>query len=208
MSNAPIIIYDTINGIENHGNYSGSIITKFHGEKIIFSDNIEVKPNVITIYNGLLVGTQESNSMKKEAFSEKSKILVYKNQNQLEYSIKVPDDIMKQFDKGRFSETYPFTINLLHSAILYYKKSYFKSIDHLDFFKGEILKNPVAVISNGICIGDRVVINQNGDPVFYDTLIIGRNEFNELLVSYEPFLNIDDELFEYIIILGTESLEE
>ncbi|TXT61732.1 MAG: hypothetical protein BAJALOKI2v1_10002 [Promethearchaeota archaeon] len=208
MSNSPIIIYDAVNGIINPGSYKGSIISKFKNERIIFSDNIEVTPTVINIINGLLVGLKETKPLEKEAFSEKSKVIVYKNQSQLEYSIKIPEKIIKQFDEGRFSESFPFTINLLHSAILYYKNPEYKRIDHLDFFKGEIVKNPVAVISNGVCLGDRVVINQDGDPVFYDTLIIGRNEYDELLVSYEPFLNIDDELFEYIVILGTESLEE
>ena len=114
---------------------------------------------------------------------------------------------MNQYDEGQFFDAFPYTINLLHTVGLYFNDYKF-SIDHLDFFKGEILKNPVAVIFNGICVADRVVIDHRGDPVFYDCLIVGRDQNEELAASYEPLVNVDDKVVEYIIILGIESLKE
>ena len=60
---------------------------------------------------------------------------------------------------------------------------------------------------NGIIVADRVVIDHNGDPVFYDCLIVGRDKNDELNISYEPIVNVDDKVVEYIIILGIEELK-
>lgn len=113
---------------------------------------------------------------------------------------------MKIYDEGQVSNSFPFTINLLHTATLFLN-DYESSINHLDFFKGEIIKNPVCLISNGICVADRVVIDDYGNPVFYDCLIVGRDQNDDLNVSYEPLVNVDDNAIEYIVILGNEELK-
>jgi len=141
--------------------------------------------------------TAYSNKIKKEHF----------HVNDFIFIIRVSDDIIEQFSDNKFSDAFPFTINMLHTAGLYLNHHPY-AINHLDFFKGEILKNPVAVILNGICVADRVVIDERGDPVFYDCLIIGRGKNEGLSVSYEPLVNVDDKVLEYIIILGIEELGE
>ena len=47
------------------------------------------------------------------------------------------------------------------------------------------------------------------DPVFYDCLIVGRDENGNLLVSFEPYMNVKKSLTDvkYIIILGIEELK-
>jgi hypothetical protein len=57
-------------------------------------------------------------------------------------------------------------------------------------------------------MADRVVINEKGDPVFYDCIIVGRDENEDIKVSYETFVNVDDKNVLYIIILGIEELKE
>ena len=134
--------------------------------------------------------------------------LLFENDfSQLLYSIIVPTEIMEQYDVGQFSDAFPFTLTMLHTAGLYLN-DYRYRIDHLDFFVGEILKNPVALIHNGICVADRVVIDHKGDPVFYDCLIVGRDQNDDLKVSYEPLVFVDDKIVEYIVILGIENLKE
>lgn len=63
------------------------------------------------------------------------------------------------------------------------------------------------LILKGIIIADRVVIDHNGDPVFYDCLIVGRDENDELNISYETIVSVDDKVVEFIIILGIEELK-
>ena len=141
------------------------------------------------------------------AFSKKSDFLWENWKNSpLEYVVLIPEETMERYDQGQFSNDFPFTINLLHTAGLLLNDLKF-GIDHLDFFKGEILKNPVSLIRNGIIVADRVVIDHNGDPVFYDCLIVGRDEKDELNISYETIINIDDKVVEFIIILGIEELK-
>jgi hypothetical protein len=113
---------------------------------------------------------------------------------------------MQLYDEGQFSDAFPFTINMLHTAGLYLD-DYQYGINHLDFFRGEILKNPISLIMHGIIIADRVVIDHHGDPVFYDCLIVGRDERDNLNVSYEPLTNVDDKVVESIIIIGIEELK-
>ena len=114
---------------------------------------------------------------------------------------------MDQYNREQFTDDFPFTINLLHTAGLYLNHADVE-INHLDFFKNEILKNPVSLIENGIIMADRVVINEIGDPVFYDSIIVGRDDKDEIKVSYETFVNVDDKNVLYIIILGIEELKE
>jgi len=128
----------------------------------------------------------------------------------LEYSVLISNEIMEQYDEGQFSDAFPYTITMLHTAGLYQKNSDGLSVNHLEFFQGEILRNPVSLISRGICVADRVVIDHRGDPVFYDSIIVGRDENDELKVSYEPLVNVkmDDDVLRFIIILGIEDLKE
>lgn len=201
-----LVLYDSLRDVKVNGEFTGSIISKCQ-DKIIFSDNIKISDSKgILINQGLLIGFERKlNNM--IAFSKKSDFLWENWKNSpLEYVVLIPEETMERYDQGQFSNDFPFTINLLHTAGLLLNDLKF-SIDHLDFFKGEILKNPVSLIRNGIIFADRVVIDHNGDPVFYDCLIVGRDEKNELNISYETIINIDDKIVEYIIILGIEELK-
>ena len=203
------ILYDSSKGIINCGDYSGSIITRCQDESdsLIFSDNLKISDSGSIIINkGLKIGFK-LNYNKKYAFSKVEDVILDGDLSSIEYSILIPDGVMQLYDEGQFSDAFPFTINMLHTAGLYLD-DYEYGINHLDFFKGEILKNPVSLIENGIIIADRVVINETGDPVFYDCLIIGRNEDDVLSISYEPLMNVKKPFANviYIIILGIEEL--
>ncbi len=206
MTNSPnFILYDSLNGIQTDGDFTGSIISKCQ-DKIIFSDNITVSQlEGISISEGLLVGFEKTDN-KFIPFSRSNNFKWSLNEIPLEYSILIPENTMDQYDQGQFSNDFPFTINLLHTTCLYMNDIKF-GINHLDFFTGEILKNPISMIRNGIIVADRVVIDDNGDPVFYDCLIVGRDENDDLNISYEPIINVDDKVVEFIIILGIEELK-
>ena len=213
MNEDNIVLFDYIKNIKVRGEFNGSIISKFkeYVNYIIFSDNIKItEENTIEISQGLMVGFERIGN-KQLAFSQKDNF-IWDNieDSPLEYSVIVPNEIMEQYDEGQFSEAFPFTITMLHTAGLYLKDSIDSLIDHLDFFQGEILKNPVSLISHGICIADRVVIDHRGDPVFYDSIIVGRDKKDNLKVSYEPLVNVkmDDDILRFIIILGIENLKE
>lgn len=207
-TNDNLVLFDNIKNIRKNGEFKGSIISKCKSKSksVIFSDNISISDDKIVISKGLIVGFDKEGE-EKIAFSKKSDFSWIDDFSSIEYSVIISDDIMNQYDEGQFSDAFPYTLNLLHTAGLYFNDYKF-GIDHLDFFKGEILKNPVAVIFNGICVADRVVIDDRGDPVFYDCLIVGRGQNEELAASYEPLVNVDDKVVEYIIILGIESLKE
>ena len=203
-----IVLYDLNQGIIKEGDYLGSIITKCKDEhkSVIFSDKVRIsKDNGLFLENGLNIGFGILNH-RSSAFSRKLNSFTIKDLSTIEYCVKIPDDIMLLYDEGQFSDAFPFTINLLHTAGLYLD-DYNHAINHFDFFHGEILKNPISVINNGIILADRVVIDHHGDPVFYDCLIVGRDENENLKVSYEPLTNVDDKVVEYIIILGIEELK-
>lgn len=201
------ILYDSVNNVLIEGEFKGSIVSKCNdiSDSLIFSDNIKISDTEgISISQGLRVGFEEV-ANRRNAFSRK---IDYDNNTQdisIEYSILLPEEVMQLYDEGQFSDTFPYTLNLLHTAGLYLRDPENK-INHLDFFKGEILKNPISLIMNGILVADRVVIDHRGDPVFYDCLIVGRDQDGNLKVSYEPLTNVDDKVVEYIIILGNEEL--
>ncbi|MFX1322848.1 MAG: hypothetical protein ACFFAQ_14520 [Promethearchaeota archaeon] len=201
-----IVLYDSIKEIKIIGEFSGSIISKYK-ESIIFSDNIKITDSQgINISQGLLVGFEDI-SENKIAYSRKFDFFWENLLNSaLEYCVLIPNDIMELYSEGQFSDAFPFTITLLHTAGLYLN-DYKQGINHFDFFKGEILKNPVALIRNGMLVADRVVINDKGDPVFYDCLIVGRDQKEDLNISFEPLANVDDRVVEFVIILGIESLK-
>ncbi len=200
------VLYDSLNNKLSNGKFTGSIISKCK-DKIIFSDNITISnSNEISISQGLIVGFEEDEKI--TAFSKKSDFL-WKNleKTPLEYSVLISENTVERYNQEQFTDDFPFTINLLHTAGLYLNDAEFK-VNHLEFFKDEILKNPVSLIENGIIMADRVVINEMGDPVFYDCIIVGRDEKNMIKVSYETFVNVDDKNVLYIIILGIEELKE
>lgn len=204
-NSASIVLIDSLKDILINGEFTGSIISKCQDE-IIFSDNIKISESEgIIISEGLLIGFEKIGN-KLNPFSRTSDFKWNLKGSPLEYSILIPEDVMEQYDQGQFSNDFPFTINLLHTAGLYLNDIKF-GVNHLNFFKGEILKNPISMIRNGIIIADRVVIDHNGDPVFYDCLIVGRDKHDELNISYEPIINVDDKVVEYIIILGIEELK-
>ena len=206
MTNSPnFILYDSLRNIQTNGKFTGAIISKWQ-DKIIFSDNIFVSElEGISISEGLIVGFEKIEK-KFTPFSRTNNFKWNSNEIPLEYSVLIPENTMEQYDQGQFSNDFPFTLNLLHTAGLYVNDLKC-GINHLDFFKGEILKNPISMIRNGIIVADRVVIDDNGDPVFYDCLIVGRDKSDELKISYEPIINVDDKVVEYIIILGIEELK-
>ncbi|MFX1340256.1 MAG: hypothetical protein ACFFDK_16725 [Promethearchaeota archaeon] len=213
MNEKNIVLFDYIKNLRVKGEFSGSIISKFkeYVNYIIFSDNIKISDNnEVHISQGLMVGFEREVN-KHLAFSKKDDFIwndIY--DCPLEYSVLIPDEIMQQYDEGQFSDAFPYTITMLHTAGLFQKDPHGFSVDHLEFFQGEILKNPIGLISRGICISDRVVIDHRGDPVFYDSIIVGRNEKDDLSVSYEPLVNVkmDDDVLRFIIILGIENLKE
>jgi hypothetical protein len=201
-----LILFDSLNSKISHGTFTGSIISKCE-DKIIFSDNITISnSNEISITQGLIVGFEERND-RITAFSKKSDF-IWKNLDEipLDYTVLISENTVERYNREQFTDDFPFTINLLHTAGLYLNDSE-SQINHLDFFKDEILKNPVSLIENGIIIADRVVINEMGDPVFYDSIIVGRDDRDELKVSYETFVSVDDKNVLYIIILGIEELK-
>ncbi len=211
MSNTEnIIIYDSVKGINLEGDFQGSIITRCNDENdsIIFSDNLKISDSEgIFIANGLRVGFELIYD-KKLAFSRKIKAQWYEDYESIEYSILISEDIMQVYDEGQFSDAFPYTLNKLNTAALYLD-DYEYGINHLEFFREEMLRNPVSLVGNGVIIADRVVIDERIDPVFYDCLIVGRDENGDLLVSFEPYMNVKKSLTDvkYIIILGIEELK-
>jgi len=205
------ILFDSMKEIKLEGEFKGSIITKCNDDynSIIFSDNIIISNSEgISIKEGLKVGFEFiGNNI--SAFSRKKDFNWVDNLNEIEYSVLIPNNIMEVYDEGQFGDAFPYTLNLLHTAGLFLS-DYEHGINHLDFFKGEILKNPVSLIMNGIIVADRVVIDHRGDPVFYDCLIVGRDQKDDLSISYEPLTNVKKSLgnVEYIIILGIEELKQ
>ncbi|MFX1501929.1 MAG: hypothetical protein ACFFDH_13275 [Promethearchaeota archaeon] len=204
-SSADFVLFDSLKAIRIEGEFTGSIISKCQ-DKIIFSDNIKISESEGIIISGGLVAGYEKVGMEVNPFSRKIDLKWSINETPLEYCVIIPEDTMEQYDQGQFSNELPYTINLLHTAGLLLNNHKFK-LNHLNFFKGEILKNPIAMIRNGIIIADRVVIDDNGDPVFYNCMIVGRDENENINISYEPIINVDDEILEYIIILGIEELK-
>ncbi|NVM45009.1 MAG: hypothetical protein HWN79_08835, partial [Candidatus Lokiarchaeota archaeon] len=185
------ILFDSLKGILLEGVFEGSIITRCRddNDSIIFSDNLKISSSEgIFITEGFRVGF-ELNYNKKIAFSRKIEAQWYEDFESIEYSILISEDIMQIYDEGQFSDAFPYTLNKLNTAALFLE-DYQYGINHLDFFKGEMLRNPVAVVGDGVIVADRVVIDERIDPVFYDCLIIGRDEKEDLSVSFEPYMNV------------------
>jgi len=204
------ILFDSVKGIQLEGEFEGSIISRLKddNDSIIFSDNLKIsKSEGIFILDGFRVGFELIYN-KKVAFSRKIEAQWYKDFESIEYSILVSEDLMQIYDEGQFSDAFPYTLNKLTTAALYLD-DYKYGINHLEFFKEEMLRNPVALVGNGVIVADRVVIDERIDPVFYDCLIVGRGENEDLSVSFEPYMNVKKSLTDvkYIIILGIEELK-
>ena len=204
------ILFDSVKGIQLEGVFEGSIITRCRddNDSIIFSDNLKISNSEgIYITDGFRVGL-ELNYNKKFAFSRKIEAQWYEDFESIEYSILISEDIMQIYDEDQFSDAFPYTLNKLNTAALYLE-DYQYGINHLEFFKGEMLRNPVAVVGDGVIIADRVVIDERIDPVFYDCLIVGRDENEDLSVSFEPYMNVKKSITDvkYILILGIEELK-
>ncbi|MHA1986405.1 MAG: hypothetical protein ACW98D_07195 [Promethearchaeota archaeon] len=199
------VLFDALKNRISYGTFTGSIISKCH-DKIIFSDNLTISDSgKISISQGFIVGF-ENGDKEPSAFSKKSDFSWESvEKTPLEYAVLISENIMEQYNKEQFP--FPFTISLCHTAGLYLNNNR-GNIDHLDFFKDEILKNPVSLIEKGIIMADRVVINEEGDPVFYDCIIVGRDDEDEIKASYEFFVNVDDKNVLFIIILGIEELKD
>jgi hypothetical protein len=228
------ILYDSLKNKKTEGEFTGSIISKCQ-DFIIFSDNIKISESEgISISQGLMVGFEEEDN-KKNAVSKKSDFIWHDlEKSVLEYSILIPEKTMEKYDMSKFSNDFYCTINLSHTAGLYLGDAKF-SIDHLNFFKDEIIKNPVSLIREGIIFADRVSIKENIEEeilerknnyinnqdeelypnvgisgftlFFYDCIIVGRDQNDQLNVSYEDFINVDDKVVNYIIILGMDDLK-
>lgn len=197
------ILFDRLRNIKRYGKFYGPIISKLQAS-IILSNNIQIsKDDGISIEQGLIVGFEEKNE-KITAFSKKSDF-IWKNLEKapLEYSVLISENIMEQYNHGQFTDDFPFTINLLHTAGLYLNDSV-SHINHLNFMKGEIINNPISLIENGIVLADRVVIDNGGDAVFYDCIIIGRDGNDEIKPSFEIIIRIEQRHLLYLIILGRE----
>ena len=204
------ILFDSVKGIQIEGVFEGSIITRCRddNDSIIFSDNVKISNSEgIFITEGFRVGF-ELNYNKKHAFSRKIEAHWYEDFESIEYSILISEDIMQIYDEGQFSDAFPYTLNKLNTAALYLE-DYEYGINHLEFFKGEMLRNTVAFVGDGVIVADRVVIDERIDPVFYDCLIVGRDENEDISVSFEPYMNIKKSLTDvkYILILGIEELK-
>ena len=199
-----IVIYDSKNNIEFFGEYKGSFIIKLHGDKdtsetIIFSDNVVFSSEGISV-KGLHIGV-----MNNSAFSQNlhSKIAEYRGE--VDYVVQLNPEIVKEFDAARFSAIYPNIIRFLHTTCLY-TATQFGAINHLTFVKGEIMNRPVGITKNGgIIIGDRVVIDDQLQPIFYDSILINRDENEEITVAYDPFGMISMSYFRFLVLLGAEN---
>ena len=93
----------------------------------------------------------------------------------------------------------------MQTACLYLDAGPYK-IDHLEFVEGEILNRPVGIThDNGIILGDRLVIDEKGQLIFYDCLLIGRGEHSLIGQSYEHFSRVPLNFLSSLILLGNEN---
>lgn len=201
MEPSSYVIFDKNQNLKRFGEYSGGILTKLIGstntlifsEKLIFSED----PPYLNI-DGLHVWYENGIIHSKE----KNSILT--NFNEIDYIIQLEPELVQEFDTARFSAHYPHIVRFLHTACLYLNADSYK-IDHLEFVSGEILNRPVGIgHDNGIILGDRLVID--GERlIFYDCILIGREENGRILQSYEHFLTIPLEFLSSLILMGNEN---
>jgi hypothetical protein len=212
----PNVLVDTSLNILKEGLFRGSIITKMRDKSnsIIFSDKIEIIKEGST---GKII-TQGLRLRVIDGYAESIPI-TFSNQpiDQIHYSVKLPDDIVEEFDKARFNTNFPSMIEMLNTHLLYnYNREHPRN--HLEFVKGEIVNHPISLLYNdSIIVSDRIVVDDVGYPIFYDAFIIKRNSTSdtdevsfteeEISFSYEPIFRINIHFIKYIIILGVEMLK-
>ena len=101
------VLFDKLKGVIAPGEFKGSIISKCKDEfnSIIFADNFEIsEENGIKITEGLQVGFQDEET-NKVAFSRKLNFnWETPDDSSIEYTVRIPDDIMDQYDEGQFGE--------------------------------------------------------------------------------------------------------
>ncbi len=202
IEQSPYVIIDKIQKLKRFGEYSGGILTKLVGstKSLIFSEKLilsEDPPNLIV--KGLNVSIENGMIHSKEQES------VITDFNKIDYCIQLKPDLIKEFDTARFSAHYPHIVRFLHTACLYLDADSYK-IDHLEFVLGEILNRPVGIThDNGIILGDRLVIDEHRRLIFYDCLLIGREENQKISQSYEHFLTIPVKFLSSLVLLGNEN---
>ena len=199
---SPDVIIDKYQNYIRIGEYSGGILTKLVGSTntLIFSENLIITedPPLFTA-NGLHIWFEEGKIQSKEM---ETKITDF---SQIDYCVQLKPELVKEFDSARFSAHYPHIVRLLHTACLFLDTDPYK-IDHLEFVSGEILNKPVGITNNnGIILADRLVIDEKRQLIFYDCLLIGRQENQQIKQSYEHFLTIPLEFLSSLILLGNEN---
>ncbi len=201
IEQSPYVIIDKIQKLKRFGEYSGGILTKLIGstKSLIFSEKLilsEDPPNLFV--KGLHVWFKNGEIQSKESES------IITDFDEIDYIIQLKPELIKEFDSARFSAHYPHIVRFLHTACLYLDADSFK-IDHLEFVTGEILNRPVGIThDNGIILGDRLVIDDKR-LIFYDCILIGREERGKLNQSYEHFLTIPLKFLSSLILLGNEN---
>jgi len=200
IEQSPYVIIDKNQNLKRYGEYSGGILTKLVGStnSLIFSEKLilsEDPPNLVL--NGLHVWFENGKIHSNERES------VINNFDEIDYCIQIKPDLVKEFDSARFSAHYPHIVRFLTTSCLYLDAEY--KIDHLEFVSGEILNRPVGIgHDNGIILGDRLVIDE-GRLIFYDCILIGREENQQIKQTYEHFLTIPLEFLSSLILLGNEN---
>ena len=200
IEQSPYVIIDKNQNLRRFGEYSGGILTKLVGStnSLIFSEKLilsEDPPNLVL--NGLHVWFENGKIRSNERES------VIENFDEIDYCIQIKPDLVKEFDSARFSAHYPHIVRFLTTTCLYLDAEY--KIDHLEFVSGEILNRPVGIgHDNGIILGDRLVIDE-GRLIFYDCILIGREENQQIKQTYEHFLTIPLEFLSSLILLGNEN---
>ena len=195
------IIFDKKNGIHKVGEFTGSILTLIIGEidTLIFSDNVIIDEREFSI-KGLHIGIKDHH-----AYSEEKSTKFLYDMSRIDYCVKLDPQIVHEFDSARLSAGYPNIVRFLHTACLYLNDDN-HPIDHLEFVANEILNRPVAITTNnGIIIGDRVVVDEDLQPIFYDFIYVERNDENKIEASYEPFRMVPISEISSIVLLGVEN---
>jgi hypothetical protein len=198
-------IIDNKRGILRKGTFAGAVIIRPNNpfESLIMADNLTLG-DTLQVNGGLLVGVRGVEAFSREVNFEASPPF-----QTVDYAVQINPEIMDSFDQGSLASSFPFTISFLHTALLWYQAPDDNSINHLDFVRGEILARPVACdIEGGIIVGDRLVINQSGDPIFYNAFSVSRSESSNTEVYYEPMLSVGERFLKFIVILGSENLKK
>ena len=198
---SPYVIIDKNLNLKRFGEYSGGILTKLIGstKSLIFSEKLILSedPQNLIVY-GLHVWFENGLIHSKEKES------IITDFDEIDYCIQLESDLVREFDSARFSAHYPHIVRFLHTACLYLDADSYK-IDHLEFVSGEILNRPVGIgHDNGIILGDRLVIDGRR-LIFYDCILIGREENLEIKQTYEHFLTIPLKFLSSLILLGNEN---